>query len=69
LISNGFRASPADYPWPLMVHPRTIGNWVDGVAGGVGAAGRGGPSVRPRARRRSTGVAPGAALGGGAWRG
>ena len=25
MIRNGFRASPADHPWPSMVDPRTIG--------------------------------------------
>ena len=31
MICNGFRVSPADYPWPSMVDPRTIGKWVDGA--------------------------------------
>jgi hypothetical protein len=30
MIRNGFRASPADYPWPSMVDLRTIGKWVGG---------------------------------------
>jgi hypothetical protein len=30
MIRNGFRASPADYPGPLMADPRTIGKWVGG---------------------------------------
>jgi len=28
MIRNGFRVSPADYPWPLMADLRTIGKWV-----------------------------------------
>ena len=31
MIRNGFRASPADYPGPLMADPQTIGKWVGGV--------------------------------------
>ena len=42
MIRNGFLASPADYPWPLMADPRTIGKWVGGATpGGTGMAGWG----------------------------
>jgi hypothetical protein len=41
LKRNGFRVSPADYPWALMVDRRTIGKRVDGHPGG--AAGDLGP--------------------------
>jgi hypothetical protein len=44
---NGFRASPADYPWPDGTDPRTIGKWV-GLAGAVHPTGR-------RAGQRSAG--------------
>jgi hypothetical protein len=30
LICDKFRVSPADHPWPSMVHPRTIGKRVGG---------------------------------------
>jgi hypothetical protein len=30
MIRNGFRASPADHPWPSMADPRTIGKRVGG---------------------------------------
>jgi hypothetical protein len=42
MICNGFRASPADPPWPSMADPRTNGKW-------VGAATRSGARAsRPR---------------------
>jgi hypothetical protein len=42
MIRNGFRVSPADYPWPSMADPRTIGKWVAGAtARDVGTRGSG----------------------------
>jgi len=39
MIRNGFRASPADYPGPSMVDPRTIGKWVGGYKQDVSLVG------------------------------
>jgi len=51
---NGFRASPADHPGPLMGDPRTIGKRVDGhPRGGPSGAGA---AFRTQGRVRSGGL-------------
>ena len=48
---NGFRVSHADYPWPLMADPRTIGKRVDrGPRGGVSGRARRGERTSGEAR-------------------
>jgi hypothetical protein len=49
MIRLGFRASPADHPWPLMADPRTIENCVGRVRPGQ-------PRARPVAPTPSSTV-------------